>query len=648
MPPFPFFQGGLCPRPRSHPGPGGGRARSLPRLVAWIMPTPRAVDSLLVVVPARGGSKGLPGKNVVEVAGAPLVCAACFKADSALDALRDAYVQRSGGGALAVAEARRRFKVVCSTDADYIADACTAWGFEVLRRPDKLATDAAGSDAVIGHAITALRPPTGESWDGVALLQCTVPGVTAANIETCLRAYEDGRHAVCSCKETEPLQWHYQVRRGETVGEVPQLVLQDAGRRQDYGPTYLPSGAIWVASDEHYRQPGGFYASPVRFIDCGREQGADIDDADDLLECKGAALQRAESVEPIELGGKRVGPGCPCLIIAEGGVNHNGDIELAKNLIDVAADGGADVVKFQTFRADKLASASAPKAEYQKRTTASEESQHAMLKKLELSKEDHKVLMAHAKKRGILFMSTPFDPESCEMLVELGVPAIKLGSGNIDDRPTIQAAGRSGLPLLMSTGMSSMKEVLSAVHCARKAGSKQIALFHCVSNYPADPEDCNLLAMRTIAAATGCPCGYSDHTDGDIACLTSVAMGACMIEKHITTDQSLPGPDHRASMEPEPFKQLCEAVRRVEAMRGTGRKEMRSSESDTRSVARKSIAAGRDIKAGELIEEEMLIGLRPGTGISCMEHYRVVGRRAARDIAENELVKLEDLKDEAS
>lgn len=348
-------------------------------------------------------------------------------------------------------------------------------------------------------------------------------------------------------------------------------------------------------------------------------------------------------IEPVTIGERKVGPGHPVFIIAEAGVNHNGDIELAKRLVDVAAEAGADAVKFQTFRADRVVSAMAPKAEYQIHTTDPSESQLDMLRRLELSPDAHRELQAYCRERGIIFMSTPFDEESADLLQELDVPTFKIGSGEITNWPFLEYVARKGKPIILSTGMSFLSEVDEAVRVIREAGCDQLVLLHCVSNYPADPADTNLRAMPTMATAFQVPVGYSDHTPGIEVAVAAVALGACVIEKHFTLDKSLAGPDHQASLEPDELRTLVRGIRTVEAALGNGQKEPAASEADTAAVARRSLVAARDIPAGTILTDDLIAIKRPGTGLPPAMRPYLIGRTARTTIPAGALLALEML-----
>ncbi len=339
-----------------------------------------------------------------------------------------------------------------------------------------------------------------------------------------------------------------------------------------------------------------------------------------------------------------VGPGQPVVIIAEAGVNHDGDLDQARALVEAAFGAGADAVKFQTFRADRLVTRSAPQAEYQTRGEGEATSQYEMLARLELSREDHEALAAHCADLGLVFLSSPFDEASADLLDEMEVPAFKLGSGELTNLPLLQHVARKGRPMILSTGMADLGEVEAALVAVRRAGDPPVVLLHCVSCYPAHPAEVNLRAMETLRETFGVPVGYSDHTLGHEACLAAVALGACVIEKHFTLDCSLPGPDHQASIEPVELAALVSSIRQVEMTLGHGRKEPIAREAEIAAVARRSVVAARDITAGEALDGEALVVLRPGTGLPPSERDAVIGRTAAVDIAAGTPLKREMLR----
>ena len=339
---------------------------------------------------------------------------------------------------------------------------------------------------------------------------------------------------------------------------------------------------------------------------------------------------------------RRIAPGSPVFVIAEAGVNHNGDPGLAAALVDAAADAGADAVKFQTFHTDALVTAGARQAAYQRRH-APASSQRAMLRKLELSEALHRSLIARARRRGLCFLSTPFDEASARFLHELGVPLFKIASGELTNLPFLAYIARLGRPIILSTGMSTLDEVRQAVRAIRRAGNPPLALLHCVSSYPARVEDVNLRAMETLSRAFRVPVGLSDHTTGTAVSIAAAGLGATIIEKHLTTDRTRAGPDHAASLEPREFAQMVAGIRDVERALGSGVKEPVAAERDVARVARRSVVAAVDIPRGARITARMLACKRPGTGIPPSRIGDVVGRRAARLLAVDHMIGPADL-----
>lgn len=345
----------------------------------------------------------------------------------------------------------------------------------------------------------------------------------------------------------------------------------------------------------------------------------------------------------VEAAGREIGPGRPCFIIAEAGVNHNGDVDLAKRLVDAAHEAGADAVKFQTWITEKLVAPDAPMAAYQKENLGNSQTQFEMLKSLELTQDQFRDLKSYADQRGILFFSTPDEEDSCDFLVELGVPLIKIGSAEVTNLPFLHHVAAKLKPVILSTGMATLVEVESAVRAIEKSGNRQLVLLHCVSNYPADSAECNLRAVETLADAFGYPAGFSDHTEGINVAVAAVARGSCVIEKHLTLDKNLPGPDHRASLDVVEFTAMVRAIREVESALGDGIKQPAASELATRRAVQKAIVAARDIKAGKLITSDDLVLRRAAGGLAASDLARVVGRQAACDVKSNHAITLDML-----
>jgi N,N'-diacetyllegionaminate synthase len=573
----------------------------------------RVSGPVLFLIPARGGSQRVPGKNLRLIGGIPLVGWAARIGLAAARALPDGP-----------------HRVVCSTDDAEIAAAARAWGAEVLDRPAPLATADATSIDVALHALEMVRGTS--PFATLVLLQPTSPLTDPADVVAAVERHRaNWGRSVVSVSASHPGTWHLPFDAEGTVGETSPGATEDAQL----------TGAFYVASPDDLLRSH-------RFVEPGRtltqavpsERSVDVDTAADLVVAE--ALLAARPIREVPLGDHRIGHGS-VLVIAEAGVNHDGDVDVAHRLLDAAADLGADVVKFQTFDPEALAAAGAPKAAYQEAFGESAADQREMLRRLTLPTEAWAALQAHARDRRIGFLSTPFDDGSADLLDGLDVPAFKIGSGELTNLPFIARLARRGRPLLLSTGMASMTEVAAAVDTVAAAGNPPLALFHCVSSYPASPSDANLRAIETMRRAFGVPVGWSDHTLGDETALAAVAIGASMIEKHLTLGRGRSGPDHRASLEPVEFAEMVDRIRSVEAALGTGIKAPTAAESDVAAVARRSLHWRRALDAGTVIGEDDLAALRPGSGLSPARWSDVVGRRTAGPVRNGELVRTTDV-----
>ena len=329
-------------------------------------------------------------------------------------------------------------------------------------------------------------------------------------------------------------------------------------------------------------------------------------------------------------------------IIAEAGDNHNGDFNTALKLVDVAKRAGADCVKFQTFVTEEIISKYAEMAEYQKKNTGKEESQFEMVKRLELSFDEFRKIKEYCDRVGIQLLSTPFDLKSVNFLNELGVPFFKIPSGEITNYPYLIKIAHTGKPVVMSTGMCEPDEILAAINVLENNGGGEITLLHCNTEYPTPLKDVNLYAMRTMKKMFGKKVGYSDHTKGIEVPVAAVALGACVIEKHFTLDKNMPGPDHKASLEPDELGRMVKNIRNIEIALGDGVKHVSESERKNIAIARKSIVARRNIQEGEILTEDNLAVKRPGTGINPMQWMEVLGTRAVRDFKEDELIEIRE------
>jgi len=346
-------------------------------------------------------------------------------------------------------------------------------------------------------------------------------------------------------------------------------------------------------------------------------------------------------MKTIRLSGREIGKGKPCFIIAEAGVNHNGKLETAHQLVDAAAKSRADAVKFQTFKADRIATLHAPKADYQKLATSSDESQFDMLRRLELSEAAHVELIHHCAEQGIIFLSSPFDESSADFLDLIGVLAFKTPSGEITNLSYLRHVAAKRKPMIVSTGMADMAEVQDAVKVILSSGNNDLILLHCVSASPADPRDVNLNAMRTMEKECRVPVGFSDHTLGIEIPFAAAALGACVIEKHFTLDRSMSGPDHSASIEPAELAAMVSGVRKIELALGSGEKKPALSEFDTAHATRKSLVAGIAIPAGVVLKTEMVVMRRPGTGLPPGALESLLGMKSRVPISAGTLLSLE-------
>ena len=565
-------------------------------------------------MPARGGSKGVPNKNLRLVGGISLVGRA----------------SRSCRLAAAMLPAREH-TVVCSTDSPEIAQEACRWGALVpFMRPAELATDQAGSLDVALHAIDWFKAARGTEPAALVLVQPTSPLTTPDDLAAAVRLFDQSpSDSVSTVRSSPHATWAYRVLDERLV---PVSDLSKAERRQDVENVVELNGAAYVATPDFLRKHRRFVvAGATRPSLMDDSRSLDVDTEDQLRACD--AWTRGVTPQPIRLGNREIGPGRPCYVIAEGGVNHNGDPALAHRLVDAAADAGADAVKFQTFDPARLAAETAPKAEYQERTTAPS-SHRRMLEALVLPRTAHREIAAHARERGIDFLSSPFDEGSADFLRELGIPAFKIPSGEVTNLPFLRHVAAFGRPMLVSSGMCDMVEVAAAVDAVRGNTSTPLALFHCVSNYPAAPASSNLHAMHSLQAAFAVPTGWSDHTPGIEIGIAAVALGAALLEKHLTISKALEGPDHAASLEEQEFAALVRGARAVQSSLGDGVKRPRPEEIPMRCVARKSLHWVRTLAAGHRVRREDLVGLRPGDGLPPGDAERLEGSTLARDVAQ--------------
>jgi N,N'-diacetyllegionaminate synthase len=569
---------------------------------------------VVFLIPARGGSRRIPGKNLRRVAGIPLV----------------GHAIRIARRTAALVDANA--SIVCSTDDAEIARVARDWGAEIVDRPANLASDDATSVDVAIHALEALEG-AGRRFHRLALLQPTSPLTSPTDVRAAIDRSEEDDVAVVSVTASHPARFHVHADGAGFLDGAPAAGVTDdqilSGGFYVIDPEVLRTARAFVVP----RRTVAFAVPPARSVDV--DDPADVDLA--------GALAVARPIRPLRIGGREIGAG-GTFVIAEAGVNHDGDVGIAHRLVDAAADAGATAVKFQTFDPAALASAAAATADYQ-RAAGEGDGQREMLSRLALPIDAWPALQRHAADRGLVFLSTPFDDASAELLDRLDVPAFKVGSGELTNVPFLERLAARGRPLILSTGMADMCEVARAVDAIEAAGDPGVALLHCVSAYPADPADANLRAIGTMRAAFAVPTGWSDHTDSIEIPVAAVALGAAIIEKHLTLDRTRPGPDHRASLEPDAFTAMVAAMGTVERGLGSGEKQPTAAERPIAAVVRRSLHWGTDIAAGTVVAEGHVVALRPGTGISPAVLATVVGRRLVRPALAGLPVDPNDLED---
>ncbi len=563
----------------------------------------------IAIIPARGGSKGLPRKNLRRLLGKPLIL---WTVEAALDS---ASVDR----------------VVLSTDDEEIA-ACVSGtsDVEVRERPKHLATDEAGTVDVVLDVVDhyALADD-----DLIVLLQPTSPLRNAVDIDDAMAEYEKGGcDSVVSVRNGDRKAfWTFYLEDGM----LRPLFNFPRTHRQTLPPTYLPNGAIYIIGAGDLREQGSFITGRCRPYVMPEGRSVDIDAAKDLVE----AQRSLRPLGGVFIGAREIGPGRPVYIIAEAGVNHNGDLDMALKLASEAAAAGADAVKFQTFRTEKVISKSAEKAAYQAGTEG--DSQFEMVKRLELPLENFRELRDHCQGLGIEFLSTPFDSDSLDYLVDLGMRAIKVSSCDLNNLPFLETVASKGLPVLLSTGMSTQEEVDRAVDLI--SAKCPLVIMQCTTNYPSSFSTLNLRVIQTYDERYGIPVGLSDHSPGYVAAVAAVALGANLVEKHFTLDHDLLGPDHRASLDPLELREMIAAVRNTEKVLGDGIKRPCDEEGEIAEVARRSLVTSAPLRRGMVVTSGMLEVKRPGTGIPPDRLDDVIGRKIRRDMGADEVLRWEDL-----
>ncbi len=583
--------------------------------------------TVLGLILARAGSKGLPDKCVRLLLGRPVIE---YTMDHALTS-------------------RLLTAIALTTDSEPAKKIARGRGIEVIDRPADLAIDTATVDAAARHAVEVWERSHGKAVNFVVLLYGNIP-VRAADlidraVEKLKASGADSVRSVAPVTKQHP-DWVHRLDRDRMTQFRPNSIY----RRQDLEPLYYHDGAVAAVTRAALfgalRTPTdhqSFLGSDRRAIICQPEDAVDIDGPVDLALAEAilrdrAANELSQFESRLTIGKKRIGPREPVFVIAEAGVNHNGNVETALRMVDAAAQAGADAIKFQLFRADELTSRSATTAQYQRRTT-NHSSQQVMLKQLELGDDEFDLARKHCEKRSILFLGTPFGPRDVSRLVRLHPPAIKIGSGDLNNHQLLECAASTNLPLIVSTGAAMPQEISESVCFLGSIGARnRLILLHCVSAYPASLESINLRAIQTLHSQFHVPTGFSDHTTSIATGALAVMSGACVIEKHFTLDRSMTGPDHAMSLSPEELKTYIGSIREAELARGSGRLGLIDAERDVRNAARRSVVTGQPIARGATITRSMLALKRPGTGIPPMEMEAVIGRIAAADIPEDTLI----------
>ncbi len=581
--------------------------------------------NILFFIPAKGNSKGIERKNIFPLCGLPLIS---FSIMALRKSLRffDKFEK----------------KFIVSTDSKEISKVALEWGAEVpFLRPKELAQDKSDIIDAIFYTVDKLKEDFKFKTDIVFLVQPTSPLIEPIDIKKAFDLFFKYRKPLVSISEFEhPISWLFGLKDNKLIINKKVKHFRQAQKEK----FYRPNGAIYIAKINDLKKYKSFYSKETMGYIMENENSIDIDFpldlkfAEKILECK-----YKNQIKSIKIGNKRVAPQNSVFVIAEAGVNHNGNLEIAKKLVERAKEAGADAIKFQTFKAENVISKDAPKANYQLKSTDKKESQLEMVKNLELSYGDFKNLKEYCDKLGIIFLSTPFDLESVEFLENLKVPAFKIGSGDLTNYFLLKEIAKKKKPLILSTGMAYPYEIFNTLELLENSGAKDIAILHCTTEYPAKVDEVNLKVIRNLGLVFKKIVGFSDHTIGFESALGSVGYGASIIEKHFTLDKNMEGPDHKASLEPEELKDLISMIRNLEKSIGDGIKKPTTSEEKNIKIVRRSLFSKEFIRKGTVIEEKHLEALRPGDGISPMEIKKILGKKVRYDIFKGKKIRFEDL-----
>jgi N,N'-diacetyllegionaminate synthase len=578
------------------------------------------MKKIISIIPARGGSKRLKNKNILELGGKPLI------SHTIEESLKSILISRT----------------FVSTDDLEIKNISKKFGAEVIDRPSHLSKDDSPSFDCVLHVLNHLKESENYVPNIVVLLQPTSPLRTSEDINSAIKILFSGNYdSVISVSESNP-SWSFSFEHNKLKPILGWCKLNE--RKQDLPKYYSPNGAIFVIKPKILIEKKSFYLENSGIYLMPSSKSFDIDTKEDLdlvnyfLSKKNSKIKVSDTVE---INYNSV------FIIAEAGVNHNGSLELAKQLVDIAVDSGADAVKFQTYKTEELVTFNAKSADYQQKNINKNETQFEMLKKLELSEEDFLELKKYCDEKSILFLSTPHTESSVDFLNKI-MPLFKIGSGDLNNLPLLEKIAKLNKPIIISTGMGSFNEISEAINLIKKY-NKNLVVLHCTTNYPCSCDEVNLRYMLEIERTFNVLTGYSDHTEGIIVPTIAASLGAVVIEKHFTLNKDMSGPDHKASLNPEELKKMVFNIRNQTIVDipketlGIKNKILSDSEKKISEIARKSIVAKSNINPGSIITKNLLIIKRPGTGILPKDLNKVLDKKAKKFISKDSLLTWEDL-----
>ena len=578
------------------------------------------------IIPARGGSKGIPQKNIIDVAGKPLI------AYTIEQGLASKYIDG----------------VFVSTDDPDIKKVAKAHGAAVIDRPIALAGDESPTLETLQHGIAFLEKERGITADNIILLQATTPLRRVEDIDNAISLYFDENADAVVSGVVAPHSYNPFWAKKIVDGRLHMMfdTVKTASRRQDLPDIFWHNGQIYIAGRELLLSHGDWYRGKCLPYTCPEETFVNIDTLHELNLAENLIKQqRRRMVNRITLnvGKKEIGYNKPCFIIAEAGINHNGDVHLAMKLVDAAANAGVDAVKFQFFDPPNVATPETSLAGYQQEKIGSCGNQIEMLKKMALTESEISQLKSRAEEKGLVFMCTSHSGlNEFKILEQMGVAAHKVGSGDLLNLPVMRYLAKTGKPVIIGTGMATMEEVKTVHRFLRQEGGQQTVFLHCTTEYPCPFDQINMRALTKMMDEIECPIGYSDHSLGIEVPLMAVSLGACVLEKHFTLDRTLPGPDHQASVLPDELQRMVRQIRNIEDARGKVAKMPTAGEIETAGVARKSIVYARNLPEDTVLSEDDITVKRPGKGMSPLKYFEVIGKKIKRPVSKDRLVDPRD------